>query len=99
MLAASFHLNASMILDLFSILNLKCRYVVRKNPDATTDEERARLEVVGEYHVGKSYAGSCWRLLCWEELGWKLLEDVGNMMYVIRMPWMQYQWWWSHKPF
>ncbi|GAX83262.1 hypothetical protein CEUSTIGMA_g10688.t1 [Chlamydomonas eustigma] len=28
-------------------------YVVRKNPDATTDEERARLEVVGEYHVGE----------------------------------------------
>ena len=28
------------------------RYVVRKNADAATDDERGRLEVVGEYHTG-----------------------------------------------
>mmetsp|Transcript_28073 Transcript_28073/g.43830 ORF Transcript_28073/g.43830 Transcript_28073/m.43830 type:complete len:992 (-) Transcript_28073:1819-4794(-) len=27
-------------------------FTVRKNTDATTDEERARLEVVGEFHLG-----------------------------------------------
>ena len=27
-------------------------FTVRKNSDATTDEERARLEVVGEFHLG-----------------------------------------------
>lgn len=27
--------------------------VVRKNPDAATDEERARLEVVGRFHTGE----------------------------------------------
>jgi DNA damage-binding protein 1 len=27
--------------------------VVRKNPDAATDEERARLEVVGRFHCGE----------------------------------------------
>eukprot|EP00960_Hanusia_phi_P003967 116510-Hanusia_phi.AAC.1 len=27
-------------------------FTVRKNTDATSDEERARLEVVGEYHLG-----------------------------------------------
>jgi DNA damage-binding protein 1 len=26
---------------------------VRKNADATTDEERSRLEVQGEFHVGE----------------------------------------------
>lgn len=26
--------------------------VVRKNPDATTDEERSRLETVGRFHTG-----------------------------------------------
>lgn len=26
---------------------------MRKNPDAATDEERARLEVVGRYHTGE----------------------------------------------
>jgi DNA damage-binding protein 1 len=25
---------------------------VRKNPDATTDEERSRLETVGRFHTG-----------------------------------------------
>lgn len=28
-------------------------FTVRKNSDAATDEERARLEVVGEYHLGE----------------------------------------------
>jgi DNA damage-binding protein 1 len=27
-------------------------FTVRKNSDAATDEERARLEVVGEFHLG-----------------------------------------------
>jgi DNA damage-binding protein 1 len=27
-------------------------FTLRKNTDATTDEERARLEVVGEFHLG-----------------------------------------------
>lgn len=27
-------------------------FTVRKNTDATTDDERSRLEVVGEYHLG-----------------------------------------------
>lgn len=26
--------------------------VVRKNPDATTDDERSRLETVGRFHTG-----------------------------------------------
>jgi DNA damage-binding protein 1 len=29
-------------------------FTVRKNNDAATDEERGRLEVVGEYHLGES---------------------------------------------
>jgi DNA damage-binding protein 1 len=28
-------------------------YVVRKNSDAASDEDRSRLEVVGEYHTGE----------------------------------------------
>jgi len=28
-------------------------FTVRKNSDAATDDERARLEVVGEYHLGE----------------------------------------------
>jgi hypothetical protein len=32
---------------------LTAQVVVRKNPDAATDEERARLEVVGRFHCGE----------------------------------------------
>ena len=28
-------------------------FTVRKNSEGTTDEERGRLEVVGEYHIGE----------------------------------------------
>lgn len=28
---------------------------MRKNADAATDDERGRLEVVGEYHVGEDF--------------------------------------------
>jgi len=31
---------------------LAMQVVVRKNPDATTDEERSRLETVGRFHTG-----------------------------------------------
>lgn len=31
---------------------LVVQVVVRKNPDATTDEERSRLETVGRFHTG-----------------------------------------------
>jgi hypothetical protein len=35
-----------------AVLWFVVQVVVRKNPDATTDEERSRLETVGRFHTG-----------------------------------------------
>lgn len=54
---------AEIFQDIYECMELQSRQhpmhpfcmqvVVRKNPDAATDEERARLEVVGRFHTGE----------------------------------------------
>lgn len=57
-------------------------FTVRRNADTATEEERARLDVVGEYHLGKDCLGPTDIFLLLspdgESFGWGLQETLST---------------------